>query len=81
MRRVSLGAIVDMSTQSRSDPAPSATPPGPSRTASTCGPSTTIVIATSASAAASAGVAATFPPCTWAHCSAFSPVRFQTVSS
>ena len=81
MRRVSAGAIVDMSTHSVPSPAAVATPCSPSSTVSTCAPSTTIVITTSLAAPTSAGVSATVPPCSPAKASALSRVRLKTVSS
>ncbi len=75
------GAIVDMSTTSAPGGAALAAPSGPSRTDSTCGPSTTIVITASASRAASAGVAAARVPCSAAQSAAVARVRFHTVTS
>ncbi len=81
IRRASAGPIVDMSTNSVSGRAPWTAPSSPSRSASTCGPSTTIVITTSLRSATSRGPAATWPPCSAAHASARSRVRLWTVSS
>ena len=76
IRRASAGAIVDMSTNSVPGAAPCgravrrrAAPPRPAA------PSTTIVITAAAPSAASRGVAATRPPCSATHASAFSAVR------
>src|SRR5919202_1480882 len=81
IRRVSAGAIVDMSTQSAPSLAPATTPSSPSRTSSTCAPSTTIVITTSLRAPTSAGVAASAAPCSLANASARERVRLWTISS
>ena len=75
IRRASAGAIVDVSMNSVPAAAPCAAPSSPSSTCSTCGPSTTIVITAAAPSAASRGVAATRPPCSATHASAFSAVR------
>ena len=75
MRRVSAGAIVDMSIISVPFAAPCAAPSSPSSNCSTCAPSTTIVITAAAPSAASRGVAATRPPCSATQASAFSAVR------
>src|SRR5450755_75781 len=79
--RVGVGPIVEQSMNSVPFRAPLAAPPSPSSTLSTCSPSTTIVITISHSEAAFAGVRPIAAPCSAANCSAFSPVRFQTVSS
>ncbi len=81
MRRVSAGAIVDMSTHSVPSAARVAAPSSPSRTASTWAPSTTIVMTRSLAAPTSAGVSATVAPCSAANASARSRVRLKTVSS
>jgi hypothetical protein len=75
MRRLSPGAIVDISTHSEPLAAPCATPFSPRTTSWTCAPSTTIVMITSLAAPTSAGVAATVAPCSAAHASARSRVR------
>src|SRR3954447_24940644 len=76
--RASAAPMVDMSTHSRpGGAAPAASP----RTARTCGPSTSMLKATSASLTASAGEPATRARCSAAQASAVSRVRFQTVSS
>ena len=71
----SAGAIVVQSMNSVPSAAPPAAPSSPSRIASTCGPSTTIVITAAAPSAASRGDAATRPPCSSANACAFSAVR------
>ena len=81
MRRASAGAMVDMSTKSVPGAAPAAAPSSPSSTCSTCGPSTTIVITATAPSAAARGESATVPPCSAAHASAVSRVRFHTRTS
>src|SRR4051794_35646179 len=76
--RAAVEPMVDMSTHSRPGcAAPAASP----RTARTWLPSTSIVKAISTSATASRGVAATVAPCSAAHASAVSRVRFHTHSS
>jgi hypothetical protein len=75
IRRASAGAIVDMSIISVPGFAPCAAPSSPSRTSSTCAPSTTIVITAAAPSPASRGVAARRPPCSATHASAFAAVR------
>ena len=75
MRRLSPGAMVDMSTHSVPAAAPSATPCSPSSTSCTWAPSTTMVMTTSLAAPTSAGVAATVAPCSAAQASAVSRVR------
>ena len=75
IRRASAGPIVDMSTNSVPGRAPSTAPSSPSSSASTCSPSTTIVITTSLCSATSRGLAAARPPCSAAHASAVSRVR------
>ena len=78
---VSVGAIVDMSTQSRPAAAPWTAPSSPSRTSRTCAPSTTIVMSTSHRAASSTGVVACAAPCSAAHAAALPGVRVATVSA
>jgi hypothetical protein len=67
--------MVDMSMNRVPAAASWAAPSSPSSTCSTCGPSTTIVITAAAPSAASRGLAATRPPCSCTHASAFSAVR------
>jgi hypothetical protein len=75
IRRLSPGAIVDMSTHRVPGAAPVATAFSPSSTSATCAPSTTIVMTMSLAAPTSAGVSTTVPPCSAAHASARSRVR------
>ncbi len=80
MRRVSVGAIVDMSTHSRPSRAPSATPCAPHSTLSTCAPSTTMLTTMSLAAATSAGVATAVARCSAAQRSALPSVWVHTLS-
>ena len=75
MRRVSLGAIVDMSTIIRPSWAPPTAPLSPRSTFSTWAPSTTIENTTSLDAATCAAESATVAPCSPAQASAVSRVR------
>ncbi len=79
--RAVAGAIVDMSTNSVPGRAPASAPSSPRIIASTCAPSTTIVITTSERSATARGESARRPPCSATHSSARSRVRLKTVSS
>ena len=80
-RRASAGAIVEQSMNSVPSGAPATAPSSPSSIASTCAPSTTIVITASAPSAAARGLSATSALCSDAHASAVSRVRLKTRSS
>ena len=75
IRSASPGAVVVQSMNSVPGAAPAAAPSSPSSIASTCGPSTTIVITAAAPSAAARGEAATRPPCSSTNARAFSAVR------
>src|SRR6185369_1750613 len=78
--RVADGEIVDMSTTSVPAAAPSATPAGPKRTASTSGVSETMVITTSLAAATAAGLSRRWTPRS-SNSAARPGVRFQALTS
>ena len=80
-RRASAGAIVEQSMNSVPSGAPASAPSSPSSIASTCAPSTTIVITASAPSAAARGLSATSALCSEAQASAVSRVRLKTRSS
>src|SRR5258708_1205723 len=81
IRRVSGGAIVEQSTNSRPRRAASIAPPSPSSTDSTWAPSTTIETTISLAAATSAGVSCDLAPCSAAQAAALPGVWVHTASS